>query len=39
MIAVDLSKEQTLDAGLRAIQQVNFTDYLDCVGNKIFLIL
>ena len=33
MIAVDLSKQQTLDADPRAIQQINFTANLDRVGN------
>ena len=34
MIAIDLSKQQTLDADLRAIQQINFTGNLDRAGNK-----
>ena len=29
MIAIDLSKQQTLDADPRAIQQINFTADLD----------
>ena len=33
MIAIDLSKHQTLDAYPRAIQQINFTANLDRVGN------
>ena len=33
MIAVDLSKQQALDADPRAIQQVNFTAILDREGN------
>ena len=33
MIAIDLSKQQSLDADARAIQQVNFTANLDRVGN------
>ena len=33
MIAIDLSKQQALDANLRAIQQVNFTRNLDRAGN------
>ena len=33
MIAVDLSKQQALDTGPRAIQQINFTANLDKVGN------
>ena len=40
MIAVDLSKQQALDADLRANQQINFTENLDRVGNtRIFFIL
>ena len=40
MIAVDLSKQQALDADPRAIQQVNFTANLDRAGNtRIFFIL
>ena len=34
MIAVVLSKQQALDADLRAIQQINFTANLDRAGNK-----
>ena len=33
MIAVDLSKQQALDADPRAIQQINFTGNLDSAGN------
>ena len=33
MIVVDLSKQQTLDADPRAIQQINFTANLDRAGN------
>ena len=33
MIAVDLSKQQALDANPRAIQQINFTANLDRNGN------
>ena len=36
MIAVDLSKQQALDADPRAIQQINFTANLDRAGNKGF---
>ena len=36
MIAVDLSKQQALDADPRAIQQINFTANLDETGNKRF---
>ena len=35
MIAVDLSKQQALDADPRAIQQINFTANLDRAGNTI----
>ena len=33
MIAVDLSKQQALDANPRAIQQINFTANFDRDGN------
>ena len=33
MIAIDLSKQQALDADRRAIQQINFTANLDRTGN------
>ena len=36
MIAIDLSKQQALDADLRAIQQINFTANLDRDGNTRF---
>ena len=40
MIAVDLSKQQALDADPRAIQQVNFTANLDRAGNtRVYFIL
>ena len=40
MIAVDLSKQQGLDAHPRAIQQIDFTANLDRGNNtRIFLIL
>ena len=40
MIAIDLSKQQALDADPRAIQQINFTTNLDRVGNtRIYFIL
>ena len=32
MIVIDLSKQQALDADLRAIQQINFTANLDRAG-------
>ena len=40
MIAIDLSKQNKLDAGPRAIQQVNFTANLDRAGKTtIFFII
>ena len=36
MIAVDLSKQQALDADPKAIQQINFTADLDRAGNTRF---
>ena len=40
IIAVDLSKQQALDAGPRAIQQINFTANLDRAGNtRVYFIL
>ena len=40
MIAVDLSKQQALDADPRAIQQINFTANLDGAGNtRVYFIL
>ena len=33
MIAIDLSKQQSLDTDPRAIQQINFTVNLDRAGN------
>ena len=39
MIAIDLSKQQALDADPRAIQQINFTAYLDRNGNTTFFII
>ena len=40
MIAVDLSKQQALDADPRAIQQINFTANLDKAGNtRVYFIL
>ena len=36
MIAVDLSKQQALDADPRAIQQINFIANLDRAGNRTF---
>ena len=40
MIAVDLSKQQALDADPRAIQQINFSANLDRAGNiMVYFIL
>ena len=40
MIAIDLSKQQSLDANPRAIQQINFTADLNRARNtRIFFIL
>ena len=40
MIAIDLSKQQALDADPRAIQQINFTANLDRAGNtRIYFML
>ena len=39
MIAVDLSKEQVLDADPKAIQQINFTGNLDRANTKSYFIL
>ena len=40
MIAVDLSKQQTLNADRKTIQQINFTANLDRAGNtRIYFIL
>ena len=36
MIAIDLSKQQALDADPKAIQQINFTANLDRKGNTRF---
>ena len=36
MIAIDLSKQQALDADPRAIQQINFTANLDRAENTRF---
>ena len=33
MIAIDLSKQKTLDSDPRAIDQINFTANLDRTGN------
>ena len=40
MLAIDISKQQALNADPRAIQQINFTANLDRANNKrIFFIL
>ena len=39
MIAVELSKQQALDADPRAIQQINFTANLDRAGNTRFFFI
>ena len=40
MIAIDLSKQQALDANPKAIQQINFIAILDRAGNtRIYFIL
>ena len=40
MIAIDLSKQQPLDADPKAIQQINFTANLDRAGNtRLYFIL
>ena len=39
MIAVDLSKQQALDADPRAIQQINFISNLDRANARIYFIL
>ena len=40
MIAIDLSKQQALDADPRGIQQINFTANLDRAGNtRVYFIL
>ena len=39
MIAIDLSKQQKLDADPRAIQQINFNANLDRAQNKTFFII
>ena len=39
MIAIDLSKQQALDADPRAIQQINFTENLDRAQTTTMLLL
>ena len=39
IIAIDLSKQQSLDADLRAIEQINFTTNLNRAGNTTMLFI
>ena len=40
MLAIDLSKQQAQDSDPKELQQINFTENLDQVGNKtMFFIL
>ena len=39
MIAIDLSKQQALDANPKSIQQINFTRDLDRQGNTTLFII
>ena len=39
MIPIDLSKQQVLDADPRAIQQINFTAYLNEANTRFYFIL
>ena len=39
MIAIDLSRQQALDADPRSIQQINFTANLDRENTRIYFIL
>ena len=39
MIAIDLSKQQVLDADLKAIQQINFTANLGRTNTRFYFIL
>ena len=39
IIAIDLSKQQALDADPREIQQINFTANLDRAGNTIMFFI
>ena len=39
MIAIDLSKQQALDANPKAIQQINFTANLNIAGNTRFYLI
>ena len=39
MIALDLSKQQVIDADPRGIQQINFTSNLDRAGNTTIIFI
>ena len=39
MIAIDLRKEQALDADPKALQQISFTENLDSAENTILLFI
>ena len=39
MIAIDLSKQEALDADPKAVQQINFTENLDRTGNTRILFI
>ena len=39
MIAIDLSKQQALDADPKAIQKINFTRNLDGNNNRLMLFI
>ena len=39
MITTDLSEQQAIDAGFRAIQQINFTGNLNRAGNTTMLFI
>ena len=36
MLAIDLSEQKELDADPKARQQINFTENVDQVGQKVF---
>ena len=37
MIVIDLNEQKTLDADLKAIQQINFTENLEQGGNSTMI--
>ena len=39
IIAIDLSKQQALDAVLRTVQQINFMSNLDRAGNTVMFFI